>query len=199
MKCVNYARVSTDRQGDKGLSIPAQLQAMRQHARDRGSEIKEEFVERGASARTAGRPALRAMLSKCREPDAGIGVVLVHQIDRLARNLADHLALKAVLKERGIALASSSSTQTRLTSRPARSDRLVWNTARRPHYYPGPVLEHEATKSVAAEATAVEYRRHRYCSLVRTSVRFAPRAVPISRPVIPAIRRRTVAAPLRSP
>jgi hypothetical protein len=40
------------------------------------------------------------MLASCRELGAAIGVVLVQKIDRLARNLTDHLALKAVLVDR---------------------------------------------------------------------------------------------------
>jgi hypothetical protein len=133
MKCVTYARVSTDRQADKGPTIPAQLQAMRQHARDRGWEIKEEFVESGASARPADRPALRALLSTRREPGAKIDVVLVHKIDRLARNLADHLALKGILKERGIALTSARTAGRSLRRprrQPGRSDGDLVSTVR---------------------------------------------------------------------
>jgi site-specific DNA recombinase len=106
MQCVLYARVSTDRQAEKELSIPAQLLGMRAYARERGWVVVEEFVETGASGRTTERPSLRALLAKCKDPDSGVGAVLVHKIDRLARNLADHVSLRAILKERGIALAS---------------------------------------------------------------------------------------------
>jgi site-specific DNA recombinase len=119
MRCVLYARVSTDRQADKELSIPAQLLAMRKHVRDRGWEVAEEFVEAGVSARTADRPALRALLSRCRERDSVIGVVLVRKIDRLARSLADHVALKAILRESGIALASVVENLDQIEQRPA--------------------------------------------------------------------------------
>lgn len=56
MNCLTDARVSTDRQVEKELSIPAQLQAMRQYATDRGWNILEEFVEAGVSARYGGSP-----------------------------------------------------------------------------------------------------------------------------------------------
>ena len=59
MNCLTYARVSTDKQVDRDLSIPAQLQAMRQYAAQRDWSILEEFVETGMSARTADRPGLR--------------------------------------------------------------------------------------------------------------------------------------------
>ena len=56
MNCLTYARISTDKQAEKALAISVQLQAMRQYASDRGWTILEEFVEPGASARTAERP-----------------------------------------------------------------------------------------------------------------------------------------------
>jgi len=107
MNCLTYVRVSTDKQAEKELSIPAQLQAMRQYASDRGWKVLQEFVEAGESARTADRPALRQLLQRCRSQELPkVEVVLVHKLDRFARNLADHVALRAQLRERGITLAS---------------------------------------------------------------------------------------------
>lgn len=51
-----YARVSTKEQAEKGLSIPAQLKAIRQYAKSHGFRILEEFVDMGESAKTADRP-----------------------------------------------------------------------------------------------------------------------------------------------
>src|SRR5262245_38363817 len=105
MKCVLYARVSTDKQAEKELSIPAQLQAMRDYASRHNWSIAREFLEPGASARTAERPVLRELLSYCRnhgKPD----IVLVHKIDRLARNVYDHATIKALLTQQGVRLAS---------------------------------------------------------------------------------------------
>lgn len=108
MNCLTYARVSTDKQAEKELSIPAQLQAMRQHATDRGWTILEEYVEAGASARTTERPTLRELLARCRnQEETKVDVVLVHKIDRLARNLADHVAIRAQLRGCGVTIASS--------------------------------------------------------------------------------------------
>src|SRR5688500_229572 len=76
-----YARVSTDKQADRELSIPAQLSAMRQYAHVRDWRIVEEFIEPGASARTADRPELRRLLERCRQPRPRVDVVLVHKID----------------------------------------------------------------------------------------------------------------------
>jgi site-specific DNA recombinase len=107
MNCLTYARVSTDKQAEKELSIPAQLQAMHQYAADRGWTIVQEFTEAGASARTANRPVLRQLLGRCAvEGPAKADVVLVHKLDRLARNLADHIAIRAQLRQRGVTVAS---------------------------------------------------------------------------------------------
>lgn len=106
MNCVIYARVSTSEQAEKELSIPAQVQAMRDYARQHGWTVVEEFVESGVSARTTARPILQQLLSRVRSADAKIGVVLVHKIDRLARNVYDHAMIKALLKQHGVRLAS---------------------------------------------------------------------------------------------
>ena len=106
MNCAVYARVSTEKQAEKELSIPAQLQAMHDYARQRGWVIVEEFLEPGVSARTTGRPALQALLSRCKSADGRLDVVLVHKIDRLARNVYDHATIRALLQAHSIKLAS---------------------------------------------------------------------------------------------
>ena len=105
MNAVLYARVSTDKQAEKELSIPAQLNAMREYARKNGWTISEEFLEPGASARTTDRPMLKRMLARCKEAPK-VDVVVVHKVDRLARDLYGHATIKTLLKQRGIRLAS---------------------------------------------------------------------------------------------
>src|SRR5688572_26942398 len=101
MNCVLYARVSTEEQAE--LSIPAQLQAMRDYAHRRAWDVVDEFVEPGVSGRSVEqRQALQAMLARCRE-EPKINVVLVHKIDRLARNVYDHVNIRFSLKQRNIA------------------------------------------------------------------------------------------------
>src|SRR3972149_2290538 len=104
MNCVLYARVSTDKQAD--LSIPAQLQAMRDYAHQRQWLVAEEFVEPGASAKTTDRPALQKLLARVRDTKRRTHVVLVHKIDRLARNVYDHATIRALLKQHAVQLHS---------------------------------------------------------------------------------------------
>lgn len=104
MNCVLYARVSTEKQAD--LSIPAQLEAMRAYAHQKHWLVAEEFVEPGASAKTTERPALQRLLTRIRDSKRKTDVVLVHKIDRLARNVYDHATIRALLTQRHVQLAS---------------------------------------------------------------------------------------------
>ena len=106
MNCIVYARVSTDKQAEKDLSIPAQLQAMRDYAGLQHWSVVEEFVEPGASATTADRPVLQRLLAWVQEGVPKIDVVVVHKLDRMARNIEDHVAIRATLKRCGVRLAS---------------------------------------------------------------------------------------------
>ncbi|MGC9962801.1 MAG: recombinase family protein [Acidimicrobiales bacterium] len=110
MRCVIYLRVSTREQaenglGEEGFSIPAQREACVCHLRDRGWDLLEEYSDRGESARSADRPQLKAMLARVAE-EGDVDAVVVHKVDRLARNLEDHVAIRALLLRRGVSLVS---------------------------------------------------------------------------------------------
>jgi len=109
MDAVIYLRVSTKEQAAKdesgeGYSIPAQREACLRHIAERGWSFTEEFTDAGESARTADRPMLKAMLRRVAE--GGVGVVVVHKIDRLARSMEDHVAIRAALRHAGVQLVS---------------------------------------------------------------------------------------------
>ena len=85
---VTYLRVSTTEQAKRGgevegYSIPAQREACKREAQRLEAEIAAEFVDRGASARSANRPQLKALLTYLEEH--AVRYVIVHKIDRLAR------------------------------------------------------------------------------------------------------------------
>ena len=107
MNCLLYARVSTDKQAQKELSIPAQLQMMTQYAHKNGWKVIDRYVDRGESAKTANRPELKRLLQYC-QMNNGVNIVLVHKLDRLARNAYDHFAIKTALQLRKIRLVSVS-------------------------------------------------------------------------------------------
>lgn len=81
-----YARVSTTRQGERGVSLPEQRSAIERYAHSHGLQITEWFEEQ-ESASHAGRPAFVRMLQLLRRGKAQ--GVIIHKIDRSARNLED--------------------------------------------------------------------------------------------------------------
>jgi site-specific DNA recombinase len=107
---LNYLRVSSRRQVDKGfdedgLSLPAQREACTRYATEHGIAIVGEYIERGESARTADRPEFQAMLARIQR-DRDVQVVVVHKVDRFARNLEDHVTVRALLRRLGVELVS---------------------------------------------------------------------------------------------
>lgn len=105
MKAVMYLRVSTKEQAEEGYSIAAQAEACRRFIADKGWELVDEFVDRGESARTADRPQFQLMLQRLTD-DPSVGYLVVHKLDRLARNLEDHTRVRAMLRKADVQLAS---------------------------------------------------------------------------------------------
>lgn len=97
-RAVSYLRVSTREQAERGgreegFSIPAQREANKRKAQSMGALVIKEFVERGVSGTSMNRPALQAMLKYIEDPENNVDMVIVHKVDRLARNRADDVAL----------------------------------------------------------------------------------------------------------
>lgn len=109
-RAVIYLRVSTREQAEtdystEGFSIPAQREACIRKAESLGAVVEAEFVDRGESARSADRPALQDMLKKLRQ-DRSIDYVIVHKLDRLARSLADDVAINLAVRTAGATMVS---------------------------------------------------------------------------------------------
>jgi DNA invertase Pin-like site-specific DNA recombinase len=85
-KCFAYARVSTPRQGERGVSLPEQKAAIEKYASVHDLMITRWFEER-ESASQKGRSAFTEMLRLLRVGRAQ--GVIIHKIDRSARNLED--------------------------------------------------------------------------------------------------------------
>ena len=84
---VSYLRVSTGRQGQSGLGLEAQREAVARYAADKGLEIAAEFVEvhTGKDANAlAKRPQLLAALALAKKLGARL---VAAKLDRLARNV----------------------------------------------------------------------------------------------------------------
>lgn len=81
-----YTRVSTAKQGEHGVSLQEQKDAISRYAEKNGFTIVQWFEERQTAAKR-GRPIFMAMMKLLRQGKAD-GVV-IHKIDRSARNLRD--------------------------------------------------------------------------------------------------------------
>ncbi|MFY2788142.1 recombinase family protein [Rhodococcus sp. MALMAid1271] len=106
---VLYLRVSTKDQANKGgeaegFSIPAQREACLRRAEALGAVVVAEFVDAGESARSADRPSLQKMLTFLASNK--ITNVIVHKIDRLARNRVDDVAINLAIQQSGASLVS---------------------------------------------------------------------------------------------
>src|SRR5262249_53588774 len=101
--CFPYVRVSTDEQAQEGLSLPAQIEAIRRYAAGRGWMIAPEHVD-VMSGRRTDRPQYRAMLAEVeRLRAAGKPVaVAVVRVDRLGRDLIEGATTYKKLKHAAI-------------------------------------------------------------------------------------------------
>ena len=111
-RAASYLRVSTAAQARRnrepeGYSIPAQREACARKAAELGLQVVEEYVDRGESAKTTDRPALRALLERVKR-ERDLDYVIVHKVDRLARNRYDDATISYALHRAGVTLASVS-------------------------------------------------------------------------------------------
>ncbi|HUB36807.1 MAG TPA: recombinase family protein [Solirubrobacteraceae bacterium] len=106
-----YVRVSSTgqlgRDGDEdGYSIPAQVKACEAEAASRGAKVAKVYVERAESAKSDDRPVLQYMLKEL--PALGVKYLIVHKVDRLARNRLDDATLYQRFVGMGVKLVSVS-------------------------------------------------------------------------------------------
>lgn len=79
-----YARVSTEEQSKKGLSIPVQIEKLKQYCKDNEYEIIDTYIDNGISAATIKkRHEFVRMLNDLQPNDT----ILVTRLDRMSRNV----------------------------------------------------------------------------------------------------------------
>jgi site-specific DNA recombinase len=112
MRAVLYLRVSTAGQastsGDgEGFSIAAQRDACTRKTNALSAEVVDIYVDAGESARKSDRPNLQIMLERLRT-ERDVDFVVVHKVDRLARNRGDDVNISLAIREAGAQLVSVS-------------------------------------------------------------------------------------------
>lgn len=95
-----YIRVSTVRQGEHGVSLQEQKDGITRYAARNGVEIASWFEERETAAKQ-GRPVFNEMMRRLKKKEAD--GVIIHKIDRSARNFKDWTAIEE-LADRNIAV-----------------------------------------------------------------------------------------------
>lgn len=102
MKCFAYIRVSTTRQRDEGVSLEAQRASIERYARVNDLTVSEWFTETKTAASRGGRVEFDRLLKRLRKGEAE--GVIVHKIDRSARNLRDYADFASLIEDYGIAI-----------------------------------------------------------------------------------------------
>lgn len=104
MNAIGYARVSTDKQADFGVSLEAQEAKVRAMAVVQGAELLDVIVDAGESAKSLNRPGMARLLSLV---DAGaVDTVICAKLDRLTRSVKDLAELLERFTRRGVSLVS---------------------------------------------------------------------------------------------
>ncbi|MGE4412188.1 MAG: recombinase family protein [Candidatus Caldatribacteriota bacterium] len=106
MKAAIYARVSSEKQAEKELSIASQLKALLEYARKNNYDIYDEFIDEAESARTANRPAFQRMIALAKQKDKPFDTILVWKYSRFARSRNDSIVFKTLLKKKGVSVIS---------------------------------------------------------------------------------------------
>lgn len=109
-RAVIYLRVSSDQQvdrgfGEEGYSIPAQREACRRKAADLGATVTHEYVDLAKTAKTRNRPRFMEMVADI-EGEQNVDYVIVHKLNRFARNAMDDAVIDYRLNQAGAQLVS---------------------------------------------------------------------------------------------
>jgi len=94
-RAVIYARVSTDRQAEEGLSIDSQIQSCRARADALGATVMHVFRDEGISGATDARPGFRAAINRCSLGD--VQYLICWSSSRFARDQHDAITYKREL------------------------------------------------------------------------------------------------------
>ncbi|SEH23168.1 recombinase family protein [Selenomonas sp. KH1T6] len=97
-----YARFSSDNQRNE--SIDAQVRAIKEFAKVNGIVIVAEYVDRAKSATTDDRPEFQRMIQESAK--GNFRLLIVHKLDRFARNRNDSIAYRMKLQRNKVALLS---------------------------------------------------------------------------------------------
>jgi len=106
LKALAWARVSTDMQEERGLSMPEQLRQIREYAEAHSIEIVEEYSEATSAFKKASlRVEFHKMLERAKS-DKAVNTILVHDYSRFSRDSHDAKTMIRELTKSGIKVIS---------------------------------------------------------------------------------------------
>ena len=101
-----YARVSTTRQAEQDLSIPDQLQQMRDWCASQGWLVAKEYVEPGASATDDRRQVFQEMIADATLTPPPYEALIVHSLSRFFRDVISFGVYERRLGKHGVKVIS---------------------------------------------------------------------------------------------
>ncbi|MDM0104865.1 recombinase family protein [Variovorax sp. J22R24] len=107
MNVAIYARVSTGRQAEEGLSIEAQVKLTTDWAKREGHKVCKDFIENGRSATDDNRPVFQQMIRYALSEDHPVDAIVVHTQSRFFRDSYGLASYERLLKKHDIDLIST--------------------------------------------------------------------------------------------
>lgn len=101
-KAFIYARFSSDMQRNE--SIDAQIRAAEKYAAQNDYIVINKYIDRAKSATTDQRPQFQQMMSDIESTD--VDAIIVHKLDRFARNRYDSAIYRNIMKKNNVVLLS---------------------------------------------------------------------------------------------
>lgn len=145
---VGYVRVSTEEQATSGVSLDAQEARIAAYCAALSLDGVSIVSDRGASAKSLERPALRVLLERVR--GGSVATVVVLKLDRLTRSVRDLADLLDLFAKHDVSLVSVSEHLDTASA----AGRLVLNVM-------GTVSQWEREAIAERTATALAHKRQR--------------------------------------
>src|SRR4030042_2310843 len=101
-----YARVSTNKQAEKDLSIPDQIRQIKGWCEREGHGIATEYIEEGASGTDDRRPVFQRMISEACSEGHVFDCIVVHSLSRFFRDLYEFVFYERKLNKAGVQILS---------------------------------------------------------------------------------------------
>jgi len=104
--CAIYCRYSSEAQRDS-MSIEAQRTECLAFVAKQGWDLSKVFVDEARSGTSDDRAAFQEMISEATKRNPPFNLVLVHKLDRFARNRYYSIKYKSLLRRKGIKVVSA--------------------------------------------------------------------------------------------